>query len=52
MLAWKVACWYGLDRWLLPLVGTPWYRGQITGAIPLRPWSPVIIDCDGCSLYI
>ena len=34
MLAWKVAGWYGLDRWLLPLVGTPWYRGQITGAIP------------------
>ena len=24
MLAWKVAGWYGLDRWLLPLVGTPW----------------------------
>jgi thiosulfate dehydrogenase (quinone) large subunit len=34
MLAWKVAGWYGLDRWLLPLVGTPWYRGQITGAVP------------------
>lgn len=24
MLAWKVAGWYGLDRWLLPLIGTPW----------------------------
>ena len=24
VLAWKVAGWYGLDRWLLPLVGTPW----------------------------
>jgi thiosulfate dehydrogenase [quinone] large subunit len=24
MLAWKVAGWYGLDRYLLPLVGTPW----------------------------
>ena len=24
MLAWKVAGWYGLDRWLLPLLGTPW----------------------------
>ena len=24
MLAWKVAGWYGFDRWLLPLIGTPW----------------------------
>jgi thiosulfate dehydrogenase [quinone] large subunit len=27
ILAWKVAGWYGLDRWLLPRLGTPWYRG-------------------------
>jgi thiosulfate dehydrogenase [quinone] large subunit len=27
ILAWKVAGWYGLDRWLLPLVSTPWQRG-------------------------
>jgi len=31
VLAWKVAGWWGLDRWLLPLLGTPWYR---TGSIP------------------
>ena len=24
ILAWKVAGWYGADRFLLPLVGTPW----------------------------
>ena len=24
MLAWRVAGWYGLDRWLLPRLGTPW----------------------------
>ena len=24
MLAWKVAGWYGVDRWLLPKLGTPW----------------------------
>ncbi len=24
MLAWKNAGYYGLDRWLLPLLGTPW----------------------------
>ena len=34
MLAWKVAGWYGLDRFLLPLIGTPWYRGQAAGAVP------------------
>lgn len=27
MLAWKVAGWYGLDRWLLPIIGTPWTWG-------------------------
>jgi len=24
ILAWKVGGWYGLDRYLLPLIGTPW----------------------------
>lgn len=24
MMAWKVAGWYGLDRWALPKLGTPW----------------------------
>ncbi len=24
MLAWKTAGWWGLDRWLLPSLGTPW----------------------------
>ena len=28
ILAWKVAGWYGLDRWVLPLVGTPWQPGK------------------------
>ena len=25
ILAWKVAGWYGLDRYLLPLLGVPWH---------------------------
>jgi thiosulfate dehydrogenase [quinone] large subunit len=29
ILAWKTAGWYGLDRWLLPLVGTPWAAGRV-----------------------
>lgn len=24
ILAWKTAGWWGLDRWLLPRLGTPW----------------------------
>jgi thiosulfate dehydrogenase (quinone) large subunit len=28
-MAWKVAGWWGLDRWLLPLLGTPWYQGSM-----------------------
>jgi thiosulfate dehydrogenase [quinone] large subunit len=29
MLAWKVAGYYGLDRWLLPRLGTPWRPGAV-----------------------
>jgi thiosulfate dehydrogenase [quinone] large subunit len=29
VLAWKVAGWWGLDRYLLPLLGTPWSPGRI-----------------------
>jgi thiosulfate dehydrogenase [quinone] large subunit len=35
MLAWKVAGWYGADRYLLPLIGTPWtWRSDQTQAKP------------------
>ena len=36
MLAWKVAGWYGLDRFLLPLLGTPWKAP----AQPVPPTTP------------
>jgi thiosulfate dehydrogenase [quinone] large subunit len=29
ILAWKTAGWWGLDRWLLPALGTPWQPGRI-----------------------
>ena len=29
ILAWKVAGYYGLDRWILPALGTPWYAGWL-----------------------
>lgn len=28
ILAWKVAGWWGMDRFLLPAVGTPWQPGK------------------------
>ena len=38
MLAWKVAGYYGLDRWLLPALGTPWHRGVVLGGT--KPETP------------
>jgi thiosulfate dehydrogenase [quinone] large subunit len=29
ILAWRNAGWYGLDRWVLRGLGTPWHRGQL-----------------------
>ncbi len=29
VLAWKTAGWWGLDRWILPLLGTPWKPGYV-----------------------
>jgi thiosulfate dehydrogenase (quinone) large subunit len=40
ILAWKTAGWLGLDRWLLPALGTPWQRQpkeQIRGAPEALP---------------
>ena len=39
MLAWKVAGYYGVDRYLLPMLGVPWHskvatRGVLPGALP------------------
>jgi thiosulfate dehydrogenase [quinone] large subunit len=40
ILGWKVAGYWGLDRYLLPMLGTPWHRGTIfegTDAPPTKP---------------
>jgi thiosulfate dehydrogenase [quinone] large subunit len=29
VLAWKTAGWWGMDRWFLPALGTPWIPGRI-----------------------
>ncbi len=38
MLAWKVAGYYGLDYYLLPMVGTPWGKNR-AAAPPAAPTS-------------
>ncbi|MCI0439866.1 MAG: DoxX family protein [Chloroflexi bacterium] len=38
LAAWKTAGWWGLDRWVLPLVGAPWQRGTLFGGgLPVLP---------------
>jgi thiosulfate dehydrogenase [quinone] large subunit len=41
MLAWKVAGYYGLDRWLLPALGVPWHAKPEIAAAPPAPPPPV-----------
>ena len=41
MLAWKVAGYYGADRWILPRLGTPWHAGTLLeGRAHDRPTAP------------
>ncbi|TBL77257.1 DoxX family membrane protein [Paenibacillus thalictri] len=37
VLAWKVAGWYGLDRWALPKLGTPWQHHPRQGGSKEQP---------------
>ena len=39
MMAWRVAGWYGLDRVVLPRLGTPWQPGAVVP--PEEPAPPV-----------
>ena len=34
VLAWRIAGWWGLDRWALPLLGTPWAPGTLISRNP------------------
>ena len=40
ILAWRIAGYYGLDRYLLPLLGTPWTGSLARKAQPPRPQAP------------
>ena len=37
VLGWKVAGYYGVDRVLLPALGTPWQLGKLVGGKALAP---------------
>ena len=40
MLAWRVAGYYGVDRYLLPILGTPWRtRAPVAEPVPPHPAS-------------
>jgi len=45
ILAWRIAGYYGVDRWLLPLLGTPWTgslaKEEAGQAQPKQPSLPV-----------
>jgi len=36
ILAWKIGGYWGLDRYLLPLLGTPWHAGALIRPGPVR----------------
>jgi len=40
ILAWRIAGYYGVDRWLLPLLGTPW-TGSLTKEEEAKPKTPI-----------
>ena len=40
ILAWRVAGWYGLDRYLLPALGAPWRKGRAFGGPPVTNSAP------------
>ncbi|HLZ21415.1 MAG TPA: hypothetical protein VKQ30_04755, partial [Ktedonobacterales bacterium] len=40
ILAWRVAGYYGVDRYLLPLLGTPWTGSLARNVQPPEPKSP------------
>lgn len=37
VLAWRVSGYIGLDRWLLPMLGTPWQPGKLFGNETRQP---------------
>ena len=47
VLAWKTAGWWGLDRWVLPALGTPWRPGYIFHEVDEENRVPTIKQSSG-----
>jgi thiosulfate dehydrogenase [quinone] large subunit len=45
LFGWKVAGWIGVDRWLLPALGTPWQPGRVVRRA--RGQAPVLVPGTG-----
>ena len=41
ILAWKVAGYYGVDRYLLPALGVPWHPGALVKSVLPHGTKPV-----------
>jgi len=50
IFGWKTAGWIGLDRWLLPALGTPWQPGAVVAGLAegrrREPHAPQVRDRD------
>jgi thiosulfate dehydrogenase [quinone] large subunit len=44
VLAWKTAGWLGLDRWVLPALGTPWRPGYVFGSESAPAKEPEVVS--------
>jgi len=51
IFGWKTAGWIGLDRWLLPALGTPWQPGTVTKGF-LRRGVAVNEACPTCGMPV
>lgn len=40
ILGWKVVGYWGIDRWLLPVLGAPWKAGEMFGGEGIRERAP------------
>ena len=43
ILAWRNAGWYGLDRFVLPKLGTPWHLGELFDRPQPKPPNPTAV---------
>lgn len=47
VLAWKTAGWWGLDRWVLSALGTPWRPGYIFREVDQKNSTPTVKSSTG-----